>query len=73
MEIKNIMGLSRKLKLTSNSFELIAKYTKSNFLDEEGIVAGIEKAKIALEEARNVEIGTAKSRPSLRFEINKKD
>lgn len=71
-EIRNIMGLSRKLKLTSNSFELIAKYTKPSFLTEEDKEAGIKKCQTALEYARNLEVGCAKSTPSLRLEINNK-
>lgn len=69
-EVKEVMGLSRKLKLASNSFELTAKFTKPAFYDEVEISAKIEKTKQELELAKSIEIGMAKSKPSLRLEIN---
>jgi hypothetical protein len=68
-EIKQVMGISRKLRLKSNSFEVNASYTKPSFLDEDGVVAGIKKAEEALEFAKKIEIGTAKSKPSLRWQV----
>lgn len=68
--IKEKMGLSRKIKLVSNSFELVAKYTKPSCFDEIGITQEIKEKEEALELAKILEVGVAKSRPSLRYEIN---
>lgn len=72
-DIKQTIGVSRKLKLKADSFDIIANYTKPSFLDEQDVLEGIKKAETALEDAKKVEIGTAKSKPSLRWKMEKRE
>jgi hypothetical protein len=71
-QIKEVMGVSRKLKLTSPQFDIVANFTKPAFLDEAGILEEIEKAKVNLQKTTELEIGAAKSRPSLRWKLEKR-
>ena len=63
---------SRKMRLLSETHEVIAKFTKPNFYDDEMIAEEIKKKEEELAEVKNLEIGTPKSIPSLRIEIKKK-
>lgn len=72
-QLKKIMGHhSRKLKVIANDFELNAKYTKPSFFDEVMILEEIKKREQEVEEARQIDVGMPKSKPSLRIEIKNK-